>query len=515
MWAPLAENEVVLVGSEDEANSESTRRRVIVQGVVFSRSVRSSFCTLHIVPIKTKPDNTDLTLTQLENADSSSDDDETEPMLIRVQFMNNLVALRSHFRRFFKHGDLVEVSESSALSSTSTIQWQHPDADSTTGYVNPRLVVHVENITHAASIVRVAQPYFWTIKVCQQWQRIHLKIPVPVNDKNAEQQNHQDLHGDICDSHTGCAPPPLWVEQPSADNVFVASTTDRHGAGMDKRRQAELVASFLMHMMVQKMLKGSQNDHADIQLPDPSLWADQLAMGKSRSVPIWMKDALAALNQGSGVLDVAGGSGHVSMCLGIWGVRSTVIDPRESVGKLPRRDRRLFQRALNQIAPSPPYELTVDGRNTGEDGELSLTAKDVTDDPSLYCHSVAVPFDSLRAWFGTPPVGVDATFRHPDRKDILILSIDCIATCSAIVALHPDEATDAIVDMAVKLRKPFVVVPCCVFHRFFPNRRKPNDPTEPVSSYQDLVEYLMAKDPSIQKAVLPFQGSNVILWSYF
>jgi hypothetical protein len=513
MLAPIAENEVVLVCGEDEVNSESNRRRVIVQGVVFSRSVRSSFCTLHIIPVRTKADTDS---DPLESFDCNSDDDETEPMLIRVQFMNNLVALRSHFRRFFKHGDLLEVAESSPLSSTSPIQWQHPDADSTTGYVNPRLVVHVEDIANAASMVRVAQPYFWSIKVCQQWQRIHLPIPVTAYDKNAERQNHQDLLGGICESHTGCArPPPLWVEQPSADNVFVAPLADGHGAGMDKRRQADLVASFLLHMMVQQILNGDQNAHADIQLPDPSLWAEQLAMSKSRSVPIWMKDAIAALNQGTGVLDVAGGSGHVSMCLGLWGVRSTVIDPRESVGKLPRRDRRLFQRALNQIVPSLTFELSLDGRNVGEDGELSPTTKDLAEDPSLYCHAVAIPFDSLRAWFGTPPVGVDATFRHPDREDISILSVDRIATCSAIVALHPDEATDAIVDLAVKLRKPFVVVPCCVFHRLFPNRRKPNEPTEPVSSYQDLVEYLMAKDPSIQKAVLPFQGSNVILWSYF
>jgi hypothetical protein len=32
---------------------------------------------------------------------------------------------------------------------------------------------------------------------------------------------------------------------------------------------------------------------------------------------------------------------------------------------------------------------------------------------------------------------------------------------AALVALHPDEATEAVVDAALALRKPFLVVPCC------------------------------------------------------
>ena len=34
-----------------------------------------------------------------------------------------------------------------------------------------------------------------------------------------------------------------------------------------------------------------------------------------------------------------------------------------------------------------------------------------------------------------------------------------------LVGLHPDEATEAIVDCALANRKPFAVVPCCVFPR--------------------------------------------------
>ena len=35
--------------------------------------------------------------------------------------------------------------------------------------------------------------------------------------------------------------------------------------------------------------------------------------------------------------------------------------------------------------------------------------------------------------------------------------------CSAIVGLHPDQATEAIVDVALATRTPFAVLPCCLF----------------------------------------------------
>lgn len=36
--------------------------------------------------------------------------------------------------------------------------------------------------------------------------------------------------------------------------------------------------------------------------------------------------------------------------------------------------------------------------------------------------------------------------------------------------MHPDEATEPIVDVATKLNKPFAIVPCCVFPTLFPDR---------------------------------------------
>ena len=40
-----------------------------------------------------------------------------------------------------------------------------------------------------------------------------------------------------------------------------------------------------------------------------------------------------------------------------------------------------------------------------------------------------------------------------------------------IIGMHPDQATEPIVDMALKYLKPFAVVPCCVFAHENPHRR--------------------------------------------
>ena len=128
------------------------------------------------------------------------------------------------------------------------------------------------------------------------------------------------------------------------------------------------------------------------------------------------------------------------------------------------------------------------------------------------------------------------------------------SSASCLVAMHPDEATDAVVDCAVALDLPFAVVPCCVFAAKFPHRRvlatapaadsttettdpdadpKPADTADTtnesadldtdtadtsasspsaVSTYEELLDYLQAKHPMIERATLPFLGRNVVLF---
>ena len=88
-----------------------------------------------------------------------------------------------------------------------------------------------------------------------------------------------------------------------------------------------------------------------------------------------------------------------------------------------------------------------------------------------------------------------------------------LPNCAAIVALHPDEATGSIVETAVQHKIPFVVVPCCVFSRLFPERSKPNGAI--VSTYFELLDWLVAKHPAIRVTRLPFEGANIAVWATF
>ena len=84
------------------------------------------------------------------------------------------------------------------------------------------------------------------------------------------------------------------------------------------------------------------------------------------------------------------------------------------------------------------------------------------------------------------------------------------SNCSLVVGMHPDQATDAIVDNAISHGRPFAVVPCCVFSHEFPQRRTPKG--SPVQSYEDLGEYLVAKHPKATTAFLPFVGRNQVIY---
>ena len=104
----------------------------------------------------------------------------------------------------------------------------------------------------------------------------------------------------------------------------------------------------------------------------------------------------------------------------------------------------------------------------------------------------------------------DATFGSLERA---------LSECSVVLGMHPDQATDAIVDFALERGKPFAVVPCCVYSREFPARRRPATRENPrgggsVTTHAHLVQYLLAKAPgTCRTATLPFGGMNVVVYS--
>ena len=78
--------------------------------------------------------------------------------------------------------------------------------------------------------------------------------------------------------------------------------------------------------------------------------------------------------------------------------------------------------------------------------------------------------------------------------------------------MHPDGATEAIVDFALAAGIPFAVVPCCVYSRDFP--RRVDESGRPIRNLERFIAYLKAKAPPgrIATQILPFEGKNVVVY---
>lgn len=181
---------------------------------------------------------------------------------------------------------------------------------------------------------------------------------------------------------------------------------------------------------------------------------------RSRIFCDWLVEALSEerLAAGTGVVDIAGGKGDIPIQLWIQrGIPTTLIDPRPM--KLGKYNRKLVAKA-----------------ETTKYRKMSPQLLRCLDEETLKLHS------------------------------------ELFAECSLLVGMHPDEATEAIVDAALTLGKPFAIVPCCVMSRVFPDRQC-QDGT-PVDTYETFVRYLLEKHPSIQSAFLPFAGRNQVLYLF-
>ena len=78
--------------------------------------------------------------------------------------------------------------------------------------------------------------------------------------------------------------------------------------------------------------------------------------------------------------------------------------------------------------------------------------------------------------------------------------------------MHPDGATEAIVDFALEHNKVFACVPCCVYSALFPSRRDARG--RQIKRYDAFIDYLVAKAPGhIGVATLPFEGKNKVVYS--
>jgi hypothetical protein len=308
--------------SDSEADSSLSQLKAI-SGVLYGRSVRSGYACLHLYCLPERKNGSN-TADLEENDDQDDDDDDAsfgtgETLLLRLQLVATTtsdtgetrhppVQLRSHIRRFCKPGDLILVTPQKGgwrnVSSNVETQWQ-----------DMRLVINLTSVEEAQKVLRVQERRFWKMGRIQACQRQHCGRTVA-----------SSRHSEEDPSRLAPLVAPPNKQSSKGEPAGDGKQSALHHGGLLKRTQGEYLKNFLCCMILQKL--------GDLPADtDPETWAVTSLTANE------LARARDYLNQGTGVLDVAGGSGHVSMAFGLDGIQSTIVDPRDKVGKLPRRDR--------------------------------------------------------------------------------------------------------------------------------------------------------------------------------
>ena len=232
------------------------------------------------------------------------------------------------------------------------------------------------------------------------------------------------------------------------------------------------------------------------------------------------------------VADVAGGGGVLSFELHVrHGLGATLCDPAAvSVSARQLNTwKNLRKRASRAGVGSPEHNAwqRADAwvRTAAEEGtrrrrehaERVLRYADVSDVSDVsdvgWSDDDESAVASPEARASTRASSDDATFEHLASEfwgDLDGPLGEAIARCDVLVGMHPDQATEPVVDAAIALDKPFAVVPCCVFPELFPDRRTADG--APVRTYVEFVDYLVAKHPDAKLGYLPFKGRNRVVY---
>lgn len=289
----------------------------------------------------------------------------------------------------------------------------------------------------------------------------------------------------------------------------------------------------------------------------------------------------------TGIVDVAGGKGDLSFELHtLRGLPCTVVDPRPpNYNKLLSRYEPSRRGKSIDCAPLLTdvhmRSLTSTSTSTTTHASASTSTYIPASVPTSKCFAASsttraaasthlikwgyhvfeatlptsVPFcfpDTLSAFEdgGTSVLKrtMGCSFSEPSDSEALYF-LQTLQNCSVLIGLHSDQATEPIVDFALRYNKPFAVVPCCVF----PNLRKRElsrqefcsvleccafvshlccatsvcekhshqhecigDPISVVKTevrtHEQFCDYLARKDPRIRTELIDFEGRNTVLY---
>lgn len=199
------------------------------------------------------------------------------------------------------------------------------------------------------------------------------------------------------------------------------------------------------------------------------------------------------------ILDVAGGKGELSARLSLChSLNVVMIDPRTA---------NIASVYMNSVVPKLPNKW-----QKSIEEQLQHSPTFVQDKLEKRFSQLVMPFSSP-SLFATATDELESCFHDKDLDA-------AVKNASLVIGLHADGATEAIVDAALLYRKPFVIVPCCVFPNLFSERyicvpisdNCVKEKRVPVRSHDQFCTYLLARDPRFVMEVLPFEGRNVAIW---
>ena len=463
----------------DDSSSLTTLR-----GVLFRYTIRGGHATLALSPSSSRVDEeTEDSIVmivvqmgggQWNNKDSSAGSESIGSCSTSSdQFASSIVEMRSNIRRICKLGNELELIGTWSFPSNNNIvdDMTRTNKDNTKDWTKWRKFTVNYDLESFKSNIKVSTVGKWDATKCQ---RVRSKF---FNDNDSSKQKQQPAKKKRREDTVGA----------SDDNNQQHSSTK----GKQKRMQGEILADFVLWML--STIDGNDDndnvDQATEKITHNSEWVsteiglkklptDQKYLFIDRWKPLHpslaspsdtsvrqRRNKLMAERFGNniiqqsnmnsnnqdektnphsfalgGIIDAAGGAGHVSLALSLRGIQSTVVDPRPTIGKLPGRDRKVLKKSKSKV-----------------------------------------PFSTYRAWFGSKPKGVDTIYREgrtsletflpesergehnplvdDDGQQLPICSMDShdklLPNCAAIVALHPDEATGVIVQTAVQNKIPF------------------------------------------------------------
>lgn len=256
---------------------------------------------------------------------------------------------------------------------------------------------------------------------------------------------------------------------------------------------------------------------------------------------------------GEFILDVAGGKGELSSRLVYCHQKKVVmVDPRKAdiehcfetvvLKNLPKKWQQKYNDRKQQRKNNSGHEESSIISNPFEElfqqHEMEFTH-----------YSVGIPYPYVRNESdvsyirSTSSTSTNTTSKSTSfsirNKDLLyeknILMQKLIKDATILLGIHSDGATEAIIDSALHFKKPFCVIPCCVFPSFFPNRflrvsadgsnalsppctiigsqdNEKNVKLIPVRTHEQFCKFLVQKHPRFVMKLLPFDGRNVAIY---